>query len=978
MPPSRRYQKTGVYVSLPKKARNSVNQSGLDHLNKLHSDKISSNKNSSSSSYSSNYKNAIYSLAACPLPIRTVEDAVNLKGVGPNIGAIIARTYREKMQSVEEEAQAIFGESCSEDEGDCHFNNTTGPLAPLKRNQKRKDRSDSISNRNDANKRPRNDLDVVVGTTYNFNRSTSIASSNSVTSIHRTSSLTSSSSTTSSMNNNKKQQAYNRAILESAGLRANLHNYTNWAVILLLDLREDNRMKNKLEKMGIMCELRPLPIGDFLWIARGHLTGNSNVLVEVVLNHAIVERKSWRDLSHSLFGKRLDEQRLRLVEMSNIDHKILLVETPDTFEDLGNCPSATLRTTCMSTAIHLGFRIIYTRDSNHTMQFLQKMHYRILKATFPREYQSHSKGIFKFQHLPSHNKVLYDELKAKLELSREVGTKSISAIFRAMLKQLPTMSIKRVNAVTQKYPTPNALFQAYHQHVAAGGEKCELVQNLPTSKTRRIGPHSSKILASFFAPSTIPASSIGLSPNIDIHKTKNIDTPSDSNNFANQNDTTPKTQNCVQSESFPIAQMSEISNDNQTCISQKNNPHPKTSPKVNDANLNLSVDLTQDTTSSKESNKSKKSFQSIQDEMNLSQNIQIAMAQNEKNTNTTQSVDLTQDSWSSNELKEPNQLSQSGLNSDDHVRSNCNNLELPQTENHSNASSSLVHMRDSNCSQNSNIVKNQSLSSTLNEEQLSQPQNEMKAQPNIFVEPKEMTQIYSKQSSLSSTDDAIKNVKETTSPIQKDSYDLTQNSTSSLSNTSCSSKQSTKNQQMNHNMKNCFDLTLDSEDEEVQEICSDNKNKSLSSSPTSSSKNSRRSQLRMSTNFTDENKGQFNPSSSANFVEKNSVCGQESKLAGTGNNNCREKCVLSSEKSKVTCLLDKQSAPRLSCDDPSLYHRRSPSVVNHPESKSYDSEEDTLLVVIGENCQTGQSPINGSTVKSDCKSASSIEVIEID
>ena len=946
MPPSRRYQRTGVYVSLPKKARNSVNQSALDYLNKLHNDKISSNNknsssSSSSSSYSSNYRNAIYSLAACPLSIRTVEDAVNLKGVGPNIGAIIARTYREKMQSIEEEAQAIFGDSCSEDDGgDCHSNSNTTVPPPVK-HQKRNNQSNS--NRNNANKRPRNDLDVVVGTAYNFNRSTSVASSNSATSIKRTSSLISSSSTTTTtsfMNNNKKQQAYNRAILESAGLRANLHNYTNWVVILLLDLREDNRMQKKLEKKGIMCELRPLPIGDFLWIARGHLVDNSNVIVEVVLNHAIVERKSWKDLSHSLFGKRLDEQRLRLVEMSNIDHKILLVETPDTFQELGNCPSATLRTTCMSTAIHLGFRIIYTRDSNHTIQFLQKMHHRILKATFPGEYNGQKKGMCKFQQLPSHNKVLYDELKAKLELSREVGTKSISAIFRAMLKQIPSMSIKRVNAVTTKYPTPNALFQAYHRHIAAGGETCQLVQNLPTSKTRRIGPHSSKILASFFAPSTIPTSSIGLSPTVDNRKTTNIDTPLNSNNLVNKNNTTPKIQNFGKSTSLPIEQISKISNNDQTCISQTNHPPAKTLPIENDLNLNLSVDLTQDTSSSKESNVSKKSFPSILDEINLSQNIHIAMAQNEKNADVSQNVDLTQDSYSSNEFKGANEQSQSGLNTN--------------------------HL---------------SLSSTLNKQQLSKSQNGMRAQTNTFVEPKELAHFYSKQSSLSSTDSTVKKTTETTRYNQHKSYDLTQNSTSSISNTSCSSSsQSTKNQKMNKNISNCFDLTQDSEDENVLETYADKVDKTMSSSPTSSSNESRRNEVKTITKSTAETKGQLNSSGSANGEDKDAFCGKEKKLAETRNNLCGETCVLTSEKPKVTSPLGKQCAPKLSCDDPSLFYRRSPSAVNYSESQSCDSEDNTLLVVVGGNSheQTEQSPSIDSTVKSDCKSVSSIEVIEID
>ncbi len=58
--------------------------------------------------------------------------------------------------------------------------------------------------------------------------------------------------------------------------------------------------------------------------------------------------------------------------------------------------------------------------------------------------------------------LLYEEYKANIELTRERGTKTVSRIFAAQLKQIPGMSVKRVNAITSEYPTPKSLFDAYN------------------------------------------------------------------------------------------------------------------------------------------------------------------------------------------------------------------------------------------------------------------------------------------------------------------------------------------------------------------------------------------------------------------------------------------------------------------------------------------------------------------------------------
>ena len=92
-----------------------------------------------------------------------------------------------------------------------------------------------------------------------------------------------------------------------------LSDYTNWRVILLVDQRERNKddVQSKLLQCGVKCEIRTLPIGAMLWIARGFHKKYPSRSLEVNLG-TIIERKTADDLASSIYGTRHAEQRLRL------------------------------------------------------------------------------------------------------------------------------------------------------------------------------------------------------------------------------------------------------------------------------------------------------------------------------------------------------------------------------------------------------------------------------------------------------------------------------------------------------------------------------------------------------------------------------------------------------------------------------------------------------------------------------------------
>ena len=108
-----------------------------------------------------------------------------------------------------------------------------------------------------------------------------------------------------------------------------------FTVHLVLDNREvrakDDRdyISDELTKRGAPPLLRPLPLGDFLWVAKLHdpsfLRSHGEEGDEVILDY-ILERKRLDDLISSITDGRFSEQKFRL-RKSGIRNVIYLIET---------------------------------------------------------------------------------------------------------------------------------------------------------------------------------------------------------------------------------------------------------------------------------------------------------------------------------------------------------------------------------------------------------------------------------------------------------------------------------------------------------------------------------------------------------------------------------------------------------------------------------------------------------------------------
>ncbi|XGW21626.1 hypothetical protein V3C99_004529, partial [Haemonchus contortus] len=206
-------------------------------------------------------------------------------------------------------------------------------------------------------------------------------------------------------------------------------------VILVADLRENNAnfrgetVVGCLTKSHHRVEMRPLSVGDYLWIAR-KIDGT-----EMVLNW-VVERKTWSDLHQSIRSGRYEEQkqRLRRAPMKNC---VYLVE--GTLTPQYSASEQALATTLVSD----GFMIQRVKSPFHSAQFLLSIT-EYLKTLVARRQMS---GIA-FNYLQ--------------EWSKKAHAESVKDTWTRQMMVCPGMSSNRALMVANRYPSMMSMMQLYH------------------------------------------------------------------------------------------------------------------------------------------------------------------------------------------------------------------------------------------------------------------------------------------------------------------------------------------------------------------------------------------------------------------------------------------------------------------------------------------------------------------------------------
>lgn len=224
-----------------------------------------------------------------------------------------------------------------------------------------------------------------------------------------------------------------------------------YQVILILDDREQFATKGSRSRkivdyicseFKIKIEVRRLPVGDCIWIARHKCLGTEYVL------DFIVERKNIDDLRSSIRDNRYRDQKLRL-QRSGFKKLIYVVEGDPNQSDAAE----SIKTACFTTEILEGFDVLRTSGLGETLR-----KYGHLTKSIHQYYKSLVNDD------DGQNKAAaYPCFDGFVKRCQDLDKMTISDVFAIQLMQVPQVTEEIAIAVLDMYPTLVSLASAYSQ-----------------------------------------------------------------------------------------------------------------------------------------------------------------------------------------------------------------------------------------------------------------------------------------------------------------------------------------------------------------------------------------------------------------------------------------------------------------------------------------------------------------------------------
>ncbi|KAF9686409.1 hypothetical protein SADUNF_Sadunf03G0155600 [Salix dunnii] len=220
-----------------------------------------------------------------------------------------------------------------------------------------------------------------------------------------------------------------------------------YEVILILDDREQFAIHSRGRKLvecickehKIKIQVRRLPVGDGIWIAR-----HKYLLSEYVLDF-IVERKKVDDLRSSIRDNRYRDQKLRLLRCG-LKKLIYLVEgDPNSSE-----AAESIKTACFTTEILEGFDVQRTNSLRDTL----KKYAHITQSIT----QYYSLQLPEDQSKSTRVCPPFDEF---IKRCQDLEKMTVSDVFAIQLMQVPQVTEETAVAVLNLYPTVLSLARAY-------------------------------------------------------------------------------------------------------------------------------------------------------------------------------------------------------------------------------------------------------------------------------------------------------------------------------------------------------------------------------------------------------------------------------------------------------------------------------------------------------------------------------------
>ncbi|CAI9719220.1 crossover junction endonuclease MUS81 isoform X1 [Octopus vulgaris] len=224
--------------------------------------------------------------------------------------------------------------------------------------------------------------------------------------------------------------------------------------------------------------------------------------IELVLNY-IVERKRMDDLSRSIVDGQFREQKFRL-KQSGLSHAIYLIENHGSTKHLSVSEDKLIQA-MTNTQVIDEFKVKRTENAKESVAYLTLLT-RYLQGYYLKKTLYGSSEVVKAKpgEKIDHSLESASEILCNFEDFNNSAAKSqvltVREMFAKQLLHFPNMSGAKAFAVTEKWPTPASLFEAYKACPDKVSQE-QMLNNIKAGKTNRnFGPVLSRKIQQFYCP----------------------------------------------------------------------------------------------------------------------------------------------------------------------------------------------------------------------------------------------------------------------------------------------------------------------------------------------------------------------------------------------------------------------------------------------------------------------------------------------
>ncbi|PIA17124.1 ERCC4-domain-containing protein [Coemansia reversa NRRL 1564] len=289
---------------------------------------------------------------------------------------------------------------------------------------------------------------------------------------------------------------------------------SQYDIVLIVDNREVHStadrglIERELEKHGIIIEIRPLTVGDYLWIARAKSSSIYKGFPDIVLDY-LVERKRMDDLCASIRDGRYREQHSR-IHSTGFTNVFYIVEgnDPDAVSRLGE---AAVNSALSRIQINHGFHLKCPPSFEATLKLLRQTT-KTLQSVLEDIYAipDNFVGLKGFADMKKNLQLKFPHVCLAMSfdaydaVSNKSGSLSTGEIYLRMLMTLRGISADKALTVGNRYQTPTQLINELKN--SEDGDKT--VEELVISGTcRKIGPALGKRLTQFWTSESFSTTS---------------------------------------------------------------------------------------------------------------------------------------------------------------------------------------------------------------------------------------------------------------------------------------------------------------------------------------------------------------------------------------------------------------------------------------------------------------------------------------